>query len=94
MRYRIKIMKMDTLLRLCALIWICSFPIAFGTIALTNGDFTKLGALLEQPHMAENYIIVKLILNIGLNLHIATAIPSALAFFRISKKKEKLEVNI
>lgn len=65
--------------RICTLVWICSFPIAFGTIAITNGDFTQLGVLLEQTHVLEKYTLIKAILNVGLNLHISTALPSAIA---------------
>ena len=73
--------------RFCALLWICSWPIAFGTVALTNGDFAKLGILLEQPHVVENYKLIKTILNIGLNLHIGTSIPAAFAFLTLNKKE-------
>lgn len=73
--------------RICALIWILTFPVAFGTIAITDGDFTQLGFLLEQPHLLENYVLIKTILNIGLNLHIATALPSAFAFMNIRNNK-------
>ena len=69
--------------RVCALIWICTFPVAFGTIAITGGDFTQLGFLLEQPHLSENYVVIKTILNIGLNLHIITALPSAFAYMNL-----------
>lgn len=80
---------MNKLLKICrisALIWICSFPIAFGTIAITSGDFTQLGVLIEQQHLSENRMLIKTILNIGLNLHIVTAIPSAIAFMNVKNK--------
>ena len=56
-----KIMKVC---RICCLIWIYSFPAAFGAIALTNGDFTKLGVVLEHPNLVEHYTLIKSILNI------------------------------
>ena len=75
--------------KFCSIVWICSLPIAFGTIVLTNGDFTKLGVLLEQPHMVEYHKLIKTIFNIGLNLNIITSMPSTFAFITLAKKENK-----
>lgn len=80
-----KIMK---ICRVCGLIWICSFPAAFGALVLTKGDFTQLGVVLEHPNLVEHYTLIKFIFNIGLNLHISTAMPAALALIGGNKKSD------
>ena len=67
------------ILRIGALIWLITWLVAFGSIALTNSDFTQLGTVLESVDSSETeMVLVKAIINIGLNLHIFLGIPTAL----------------
>ena len=77
---------LEKICRFCCIVWLCTLPIAYGSIALTCGDFTKLDMLFKRPHVVEYYTVLKLFFNMGLNLNIIMSLPGVLDIVILYKK--------
>jgi len=81
----------NNIFKSCAVVWLFTWFIAYGAVVLTNSDFMQLGAVLNNPTASdrENFI-VSMIMNVGLNFHVMSGLPSAIYFISRTYKVKKV----